>query len=251
MRLHPGAERESPSAAAHAAGEGIREQANIPALAFRVLTPLYDPILRLTLREGTFRSCLVQQMDVRVGHQVLDLGCGTGSLTLRIKDAVPGAAVMGLDPDPVVLALAKDKAQRAGLEVSFDRGDAASTPYPDGTFDRVASSLVFHHLDPRLKRLAAAEAYRVLRVGGELHVADWGKPQNALMRVAFVGIQLLDGFASTAENVSGALPGIFRKAGFDDVRERARFATVFGTLTLYSAWRGGADPRLPRPEGQP
>lgn len=213
----------------------------LPALAFRSLTPLYDPVIRWTMREDTFRERLVRQAAVQPGHRVLDLGCGTGSLAIRLAEAAPGAEVVGIDPDPEVLRRARDKAARAGVEVRFEEGDATWLPYRDGTFDRVVSSLVFHHLGPEAKRRAAAEIVRVLCPGGELHVADWGRPQNAAMRAAFFALQLLDGFATTAENVAGRLPEIFREAGLGDARERNRLATVFGTLSLYSGERG---PRL-------
>ena len=67
------------------------------------------------------------------------------------------------------------------------------------------------------------------------------------MRVAFLGLQLFDGFATTGENVKGALPRIFRAAGFEEVRECGTLSTMFGTLALYSARRGsdaGRDPIL-------
>lgn len=136
-----------------------------------------------------------------------------------------------------MLRIAARKAGAAGLDVRFDIGDAGRLPHADGAFHRVVSSVVFHHLEPETKRRAAAEAFRVLRPGGELHVADFGRPQNRLMRLAFLGIQLLDGFATTAENAAGALPDIFRATGFSDVRERGTLSTAFGTLALYSARR--------------
>lgn len=209
----------------------------LPALSFRVLTPLYDPVLRWTMREDAFRERLVRQADIQASDRVLDLGCGTGSLALRLKRAAPEAVVTGVDPDPEVLRIAARKAAAAGLDVRFDAGDAGRLPHADGAFDRVMSSLVFHHLGPEMKRRAAAEAFRVLRPGGELHVADFGRPGNRLMRLAFLGIQLLDGFASTAENAAGALPDIFRAAGFTEVSERGTLSTMFGTLALYSARR--------------
>src|SRR4029078_7875318 len=101
----------------------------------------------------------------------------------------------------------------------------------------LVASVVLHHLAPGAKRRALAEAFRVLVPGGELHVADWGRPQNALMRALFYGVQLLDGFATTAENVEGMLPELFREAGFRDVGETESFSTVLGTLALYRAVR--------------
>ena len=107
--------------------------------------------------------------------------------------------------------------------------------FADHSFHRVLSSLVFHHLTPEHKRQAAAEIYRVLKPGGELHVADWGRARNILMRGAFLMVQCLDGFATTTENVQGKLPDYFREAGFDFVRETGQFTTAFGTLSLYAA----------------
>ena len=161
---------------------------------------------------------------------------------------MPGAEVAGIDPDPGVLRLAAGKAGRAGLAVRFERGDATALPYADGSFHRVVTSLVFHHLGPEAKRAAAAEAFRVLRPGGALHVADRGRPRNALMRAAFLGVQVLDGFATTAENAAGRLPEIFRGAGFTDAGERAHLATVFGTLALPAARRPSEAERNPMPK---
>ena len=77
--------------------------------------------------------------------------------------------------------------------------------------------------------------WRVLRPGGEFHVADWGRAAGPLSRAAFVAIQLLDGFATTRDAVAGRLPGVLQQAGFDQVVETRRLATVFGTLSLYRA----------------
>lgn len=118
-----------------------------------------------------------------------------------------------------------------------EAGDAGRLPHAGGAFDRVMSSLVFHHTGPEMKRRTAAEAFRVLRPGGEPHVADFGRPRNRLMRLAFPEIQLLDGFATPAGNAAGALPDVFSAAGLTEVRERGTLWTIFGMLALYSARR--------------
>jgi len=207
----------------------------IPALKYDWLTPLYDPLVRSTLRESTFKRRLVKQAGIDRGHRVLDLGCGTGTLTLLIKSHHPKANVFGLDADPRVLEVARAKAAKAGLSIRLDRGMAFELPYSHGSFDRVISSLMFHHLTRENKERTLREVFRVLRPRGELHVADWGKAQNWPMRVAFLLVQILDGFETTADNISGQLPELFRMAGFMEVEESARYMTIVGTLSLYRA----------------
>lgn len=207
----------------------------IPALKYDGLTSLYDPLMRWMLREATFKRRLLHQAQIKPGHRVLDLGCGTGTLTLLIKKTYPSVEVVGLDGDPKALQIARSKADRDQLAVSFDEGFAQQLLYPNHSFDRVLSSLVFHHLTRESKQKALHEVFRVLRPGGELHVADWGQPQKGLMRVAFLLVQLLDGFETTADNVNGKLPCLFTAAGFQDVQQRFRFSTVFGTLALYQS----------------
>jgi ubiquinone/menaquinone biosynthesis C-methylase UbiE len=180
----------------------------------------------------------MKQAGIERGYRVLDLGCGTGTLALLIKSHHPKADVFGLDADPKVLEIAKAKAARAGLNVRFDHGMAFELPYPDAFFDRVISSLLFHHLTRENKERTLREVFRVLRPKGMLHVADWGKAQNWPMRVAFLLVQMLDGFASTSDNISGLLPEIFRRAGFIEVEESPRYTTIVGILSLYKAHKG-------------
>ncbi|MFA5939933.1 MAG: class I SAM-dependent methyltransferase [Sinimarinibacterium sp.] len=207
----------------------------IPALGYRWLTGLYDPVVALTTRERTFKSALLAQARLAPNQQVLDLACGSGTLALMALAREPGLAITGVDGDPAMLAQARRKAEVVGASLSLDEGLADRLPYADASFDRVLSSLFFHHLDRGTKLAALREAHRVLKPGGELHIADWGRAANPLMRAAFVGIQLLDGFATTADSVAGLLPELMRTAGFANVQETRRFSTVFGTMSLYSA----------------
>jgi ubiquinone/menaquinone biosynthesis C-methylase UbiE len=209
----------------------------LPALRFSAFTRLYDPVVRLTSREERFKQMLVDQVAPEPGQRILDLGCGTGTLAIQVKSREPGAEVVGLDADPEMLAQARAKAERDRVELQLSEGMSDELPFEDGSFDRVLSTLFFHHLDPEPKRRTAREIARVLRKGGELHVADWGKPADPVMAAAFLSIRLLDGFENTADNVHGDLPRIFEEAGMRNASETDRIRTVLGTMALYRAER--------------
>jgi len=210
----------------------------VPALAFDRLTPLFDPVVRLTTRERTFKRRLLDQAAIAPGDRVLDLGCGTGTLALMAKRREPAAELVGIDGDPAILGRARAKAGEAGLEIGLDEGLADELPCPDGSFDKVLSTLLFHHLARDVKEGAAREIARVLRPGGELHVVDWGPPPDPVARVQFLFVQAFDGFEPTRDNIAGRLPAFFTAAGLRDVRERSRLRVTFGSLSLYSGVRG-------------
>jgi ubiquinone/menaquinone biosynthesis C-methylase UbiE len=207
----------------------------VPALGYHWLTPYYDAVVGATTRERAFKQALIEQARVRPGQRVLDLATGTGTLAIWLVQSEPRAHVTGVDGDAAILALASRKAQQAGVAVQFDRALSHQLPYSDAHFDRVVSSLFFHHLGWESKVRTAQELFRVLKPGGELHVADWGRAGNALMRGLYVFVQLLDGFDNTQDNVTGRLIALFEQAGFADVTERQTFSTMFGTMSIYSA----------------
>jgi cyclopropane fatty-acyl-phospholipid synthase-like methyltransferase len=207
----------------------------IPALSHDWLTPLYDSLIGWTMPEYTFKRRLVEQARIKCGHRVLDLGCGTSTLTLLIKKTHPEATVVGVDGDPKILRIARKKSAQAGLEITVDEGMSFDLQYPNASFDRVVSSLVFHHLNRDNKLATLREVHRVLRTGGELHIADFGKPHNALMRVVSLPWLLFDGFHAPSDNLKGLMPELMRSAGLVEVHESARFMTLFGTLSLYSS----------------
>jgi len=211
-----------------------KDERYIPALRYDWLTSLYDPVVRLTTREAAFKTALQAQAQIQPGQRVLDLACGTATLTIAIKQAHPQAAVIGIDGDPAILRQAQAKAERGGAEIQFDEGMSYELPYADESFDHVLSSLFFHHLTRENKLRTFAEVWRVLKPGGGFHVADWGAPQNMLMRLASQGIVLLDG-ATTKDNFAGKLPEFIRQSGFEDVEEKQRFNSFFGTIRLHKA----------------
>ena len=111
-------------------------------------------------------------------------------------------------------------------------------PYQDGSFDRVFASLMLHHLTRYDKRRALGEAFRVLKPGGELHVADFGKPHDLTMWLISLVVRWAE---EVHDNILGLLPIFMAEAGFHPVEESIRYRTVTGTLTLYRACKPRGD----------
>jgi ubiquinone/menaquinone biosynthesis C-methylase UbiE len=216
---------------------GRRRQQFIPALRFDALTRLYDPVVAITSREHGFKRRLLEHARIKDGEAVLDLACGTGTLAVEVKKERPKARVAALDGDRAILARARAKARDAGVKIDFQAGLSNELPYDARSFDVVLSTLFFHHLTDEAKADTAEEIRRVLRLGGRILIADWGRPQDPLMRAVFLNVQLLDGFGNTSSNVAGKLPEFLRDAGLKRVSVIDRMRTPFGTIEIVSGIR--------------
>ena len=213
-----------------------REPGFIPALRFHRLTPLFDHVAGLTARDRAIKRRVLERAAIADGEEVLDVGCGTGTLAAAAARVARGVRVTGLDADPAILARARARASEARLDIRLDEGWSTELPYPDDGFDVVLSTLFFHHLSDDAKRRTAAEMARVLRPGGRLVVGDLGRPHDPLMRAAVrATVQTLDGVATTALNVRGALPEVLAAAGLHDVAVRDRLRTPIGTVEVVAA----------------
>ena len=200
-------------------------------MSFDFLTPFYDTAVKWTTRETVFKEKLVRQIEISPNGRLLDLACGTATLTVALERKFPKAEIHGLDGDAKILGIARCKAAASGAEINFTEAFSTALPYPDEYFDAIVSSLFFHHLTPESKRKTLLEVRRILNTGGTLHVADWGKPANLLMKFASTPVQWLDG-ATTKDSYAGRLPELMAEAGFADIIETADYSTVFGTLRL-------------------
>ena len=205
----------------------------LPAAGHDFFLPLYDPIVKL-LGGGAARQELLAQAGIRPTDRVFDLGCGTGTLAVAIKKQFPRVEIVGLDPDPRALARARRKAAREALAIQFDQGFGDQLPYPAALFDRALSSFMFHHLpsEERLKTLR--EVYRVLKPGGEFHLADFEGPEDH--KQGFFK-RLLFSHAHLKENSAASVIALMKEAEFADAAKTSRRRMLFGGVAYYRAMK--------------
>lgn len=212
----------------------------VPALGYHHLTALYDRVVAVTMREATWRAAFVRLVAPRAGERILDIGCGTGTLVVALAQVEPGAQITGIDPDDVMLAVARQRATTAGVTIELVGGlaqEAARTGALAGRrFDTIVSSLVFHHLDEGTKRAVLETMHGLLeRRHGRVIILDWGAMPGILTRLRFLPVRLLDGFDNTRANVEGRMPQLLTEAGFRVVATPWAFETAFAPLATWVA----------------
>jgi ubiquinone/menaquinone biosynthesis C-methylase UbiE len=209
----------------------MAERAYLPAAGRDAFLPLYDPLTRLLGGRKILRS-LLDQAALQPNHVILDVGCGTGTLAVFVKRLHPTIDVTALDPDPKALARATAKAAKARVAVRFDRGFADALEYGDATFDRVFSSMMFHHIPRNDRTRVLTEIRRVLKPGGSLEFLDidfTGTGQRGFLA------RLLHGPAPPPGE--DRLLGRMHEAGLTDARRVRDLKTVIGGLAFYQARR--------------
>lgn len=207
----------------------------IPALGYNWLTGLYDLTIKLTMPERKFRAKLIDILNPKDNESILEFGFGTGQNIILAYQRNTKTKFTGVDIDPKVKQIADNKKDKLGITMNLDLYDGKTFPYADNSFDKVFSSLVFHHLDKESKLSSLKEIYRVLKPNGQLIVGDWGKAKSIIMRVAFYAVQIFDGFKTTNDNVNGLLPKYIEKAGFKKVAVTDFINTTIGTYSYYGA----------------
>ncbi len=199
----------------------------LPAAGRDWALPLYDPLVKF-MGADRLRSALITQANFSGDEKVLDIGCGTGTLAVEIKKRHPEVQMFGVDPDPKALARARHKATLAEASVQFDQGYADKLPYADASFDRVFSSFMLHHLPADIKAGLFAEARRVLKPGGSLHLMDFALSGGGIHGVA----RLLPRNHRLKDQSDPQMLSLLSEAGFSNSRSAGASAMLFGLLRV-------------------
>ena len=208
----------------------------LPAAGKDWMLPFYDPFTWLSGSRAIHKK-LIHQSAIEAGFQVLEIGCGTGSLIIQAKRMFPGADFMGIDPDPNALAIASRKAQKNNLPLQFDQGYSEDLPYPNASFDRVLSAFMLHHLQPDAKQLAIQEAYRVLKPGGSLHIADFEETHEHGHGGGIHDLLLRRMHGHHQVSPQRMILATMQDADFEESREVARQSSIMGRVIFYEALR--------------
>jgi ubiquinone/menaquinone biosynthesis C-methylase UbiE len=174
-------------------------------------------------REPAMRETTLNLAGIAPGEKVLDVGCGTGTLTIAAKArAGANGEVHGIDAAPEMIEVARRKATEQGTDIDFRVGLIEDIPLPDDEFDLVLSSFMLHHLPSELKRSGLTEIQRVLKPGGRFLAVD----------LEFPIPRLFDFGREMARSNLEALAPALEEAGFIDVESGK---TQFRVITFLRA----------------
>jgi len=188
----------------------------------------YDFAVNITTlgQARRLRKKTVDQALIKPGDTVLDVGCGTGEVTLLAKTRAKDGNVYGIDPAPEMIAVARKKASRKGLDIDFRVGAIESLPFPDASIDVVTSSLMMHHLPENLKVRGLAEIYRVLKPGGRLLIADFMRPTGSFLNHLFIAFTRHQGLQKGIED----LQILLTNAGFHQISKLNEKVLIIGFI---------------------
>jgi len=215
----------------------VKQDRFASGVGFKFLTKHYDYLINNFFNVDEIIDRFIGQIDVRPGMKLLDVGCGTGNLLISLHSRIPGVQLFGIDIDPEMISISRNKMDLAGLNgsVKLIQSSADVLPFEPESLDRVVSSLALHHLPAETRRKHLKRSFEILKPGGSLHVMDWGKPVSLLQHVGATFEILTDGYSCFSDSLRGKIPERIAEAGFVEIQEYNTRNETFGTLHFYSA----------------
>jgi len=229
-----------------------RDRPFLPGMGRTWLLPFYDAFTRVAGVRALYERA-VEVAGIAPGQAVVDVGCGTGNLLFAVLAVQPDARVTGLDPDNAALRRAARKARRRGVGLTLVQGYADRIPAEDSSLDHVVSSLALHHVDDDGRVAFADDAFRALRPGGKVTVADFGGPGHgtddaghhahghgpvrALRHLSDLVRSRAAQNPAVARNLDDAIVTLLAGAGFNDAREVGHVDHRFGRVAFVQATR--------------
>ncbi len=179
-------------------------------------------------KENRLREMTIDLANIKPGDSVLEIGCGTGTLTLEAKrKSGPSGKVCGIDIIPGMVERSQQKATQANLDVAFQLGSIDNIPFPDNQFDVVMCSFMIFHMSEAVRRKGIEEIYRVLKPKGQIMVLDLNLPvrrvPRALMKM-FLGFMF-------KHDLKELLP-IMESIGFSESELKQAEFRIFGMPVL-------------------
>jgi ubiquinone/menaquinone biosynthesis C-methylase UbiE len=183
---------------------------------------------RLGRRGKRLRAMVADDLELRPGDRVLDVGCGPGRLALAFAERVgPTGSVDGIDAAVEMINRASGLARKRGVVATFQVAFAQQLPFPDATFDAVACTLALHHVAEDDQPTAVGEMYRVLKPHGRLLIAEFHKGQG---RRRLAGPRWL---RHSGEDMLDKSLGLVHASGFVDVASGGTNLSWLGKITAH------------------
>ncbi len=185
-----------------------------PAFISKDFAHIYDAAVNLVGVGDSLHAKILKVKKLKGTEKVLDVGAGTGTLAVLLKETYPKLEVTAVDPDDQILAIAKKKADKRKCDITLVQSGAEKLPFKESSFDIIYSTLTFHHLPLEIKHLALEEIHRVLKPKGQFILVDIGKPKNSIWKFLLHIESIVETNAYMKDNLEGNIPKFMLQHGF-------------------------------------
>lgn len=185
-----------------------------PAFISKRFAHIYDIAVNLVGVGESLHAKILETKKLKGTETILDIGAGTGTLAILLKETYPTLNITAADPDENILAVARRKALKQRCDITFVQSGAEKLPFKNSSFDFVFTTLTFHHIPLEIKHLALKEIHRVLKPQGQLILVDIGKPKNIMWKFLLHLESIVETNAYMKDNLEGNIPKFMKQHAF-------------------------------------